>query len=197
MEPKNNAEKHRHLEWAIQARFKNLQCCLRLLRLLQDNPVFWRTQDRSAAAQELISVAFSLWRAAFLADKTGKREQVFAHGVSFLERIVEDNAIAYSQDKSSREWTFNYYTKNARYSLEYIHKRFPDFTIEYKIMAKRKPKERWMYCHELLDGAVDKFEKEIDNLREKAAISIAKKDRRRTVKEQRATVKAIKAAAKS
>jgi hypothetical protein len=47
-----------------------------------------------------------LWRAAFLADKTGKRAVVFNHGRIFFEKIIKDNAISYPQDKTSREWTF-------------------------------------------------------------------------------------------
>ena len=36
-------------------------------------------RDLSKTAQTLVAVGFSLWRAAFLADKTGRRHAVVEH----------------------------------------------------------------------------------------------------------------------
>ena len=77
---------------------------------------------------------------------------------NFLETIIRDNAIGYLQDKKCQEWTFNFYTRNARHTLEHLFKLRPDLVQEYK-NATRKPKERWEYCQELLDVALTKFEK--------------------------------------
>src|SRR4051812_43100849 len=88
-----------HLEWAIESRAKNQRACLRLLNLFEAHEDFWKSKEASRAAQDLVAVAFSLWRAAFLAEKSGKRSEVFAHGREFLRRIIEDNAISYVQDK--------------------------------------------------------------------------------------------------
>jgi hypothetical protein len=129
---------------------------LKLRLLLRDHEKRWKTKQLSMGAQELISVCFSLWRAVFLSEKTGKRSAVFDDGFKFLERIIEDNAIAYAQDKAMREWSFNYYTRAARYSLEFLHGVWPDVSPKY-LKATRTPKKRWEYCQELLDTAIDQF----------------------------------------
>ena len=145
-----------HLEWAIDSRTKNQKSCLKLLMLLREYESFWKAKALSKAAQDLIAVAFSLWRAAFLADKTGKREEVLKHGVAFLEKVIETNSISFGQDKNSNEWTFNYYTKNARSSLTILARNW-DFLSPYE-GGTRKAIERWDYCQALLDQALVKFE---------------------------------------
>ena len=35
------------------------------------------------------------------------------HADTFLETVIQDNAIAYTQERNSREWTFGYYLNNA------------------------------------------------------------------------------------
>jgi hypothetical protein len=146
-----------HLEWAVKSRARNLSSALRLLRLFEEHEKKWKTKTVSRAAQELIAVVFSLWRAAFLADKTSKREAVFAHGKAFLKRMIEDNAISYLQDKSSREWTFNYYTRNARYSLQFLAQKWTGIVPAFQD-KKRTPTERWDYCQDVLDEALTNFE---------------------------------------
>ena len=176
-------EKLKHLEWAIQSRSRNQMCSLRLLALFHEYEASWKTKKWSRAAQDLLAVAFSLWRAAFLADKTSKRADVFSHAKSFLEKMVEDNAIAYLQDKNSREWTFNYYTRNARYFLQTLAQFWPQQVPAYQ-GKKRDPMERWTYCQDLLDQAVDNFGKLLME-RHKAG-ELAKKSRvTRTKKRQR------------
>jgi len=117
----------------------------------------WKTRRWARAAQDLLAVSFSLWRAAFLADKTAKRTAVFSHATEFLEKIIEDNAISYVQDRKCNEWTFNYYTRNARASLEMLNKYWPNEVPSY-VGRKRTPVERWDYCQELLNKAVKGFE---------------------------------------
>ena len=167
-------DKLQHLEWAIRSRAANQTTCLALLSLFEKYPDLWKTKVRSSAAQDLISVGFSLWRAAFLADKTGLRTEVFSHGQKFLERMIEDNAIAYGQDKSSREWTFNYYTRNARGSLQRLAIKWPETAVAY-INKARTPTQRWDYCQELFDHAVIGFGSLLDQ--RAAAIQTAKKKR--------------------
>jgi hypothetical protein len=60
-----------HLEWAIQSRARNQQTCLRLLRSFERHEKRWQTKKYAPIAQDLLAVAFSLWRAAFLADRKG------------------------------------------------------------------------------------------------------------------------------
>lgn len=146
-----------HLEWAIESRVANQRCSLRLLRLYSEYEKFWVSKTMSKAAQDLTSTCFSLWRAAFLAEKTSKRAAVFSHGKALLEKLVEDNTIAYAQDKSSKEWTFNFYARSARKSLQDLHEYWPDQAPAY-VGTKRNARDRWDYCQALLDEAVTGFE---------------------------------------
>lgn len=153
----NVAAKLRHLRWAVESRSKNQLSAVRLLTLFREHETRWKTQKWSRAAQDLLSVLFSLWRAAFLADKTGRRAEVFNDATEFLENIIEDNAISYLQDKRSREWTFNYYTRNARAALENLHRFWPEQVPAYE-GRKRTAVEHWEYCQEVLQTAVAGFE---------------------------------------
>ena len=173
-------KKLKHLEWAIQSRARNQRCSLKLLTLFEEHESIWKTSRFARAAQDLVAVSFSLWRAAFLADKTAKRIAVFEHGKVFLERVIEDNAISYPQDKASKEWTFNYYTRNARTSLENLAKFWKDIAPPYQ-GRKRRPMERWDYCQSLLEEAVTNFEK---LLRDRRAAN-EQVQQRRTVRSER------------
>ncbi|WP_375458214.1 hypothetical protein [uncultured Enterovirga sp.] len=167
---------------------------MRLFKLFQDHENFWKTKDASKAAQDLVAVAFSLWRAAFLAEKTGKRSEVFSHGRNFSRRIIEDNAIGYGQDKDSLEWTFNYYTKNARSSLTLLSSYWQEVP-KYK-GATRPARERWDYCQMLLDEAINNFEKRVAA---RAAESKKTAERRQVKKEasqRRAKSRAVTLAAR-
>jgi hypothetical protein len=150
-------EKLAHYEWAVERRYWNQQCSVRLLRLFETYDANWVTLKYSRAAQDLLSVAFSLWRAAFLAEKESARGKVFADGKRFLEAIIRSNAIGYTQDYNAREWTFNYYTRNARYALQNLNKFWADIAPPYE-GKKRTATERWDYCHMLLDRTVENFE---------------------------------------
>jgi hypothetical protein len=170
----DEADRTEHFRWLVENRHRNQTCSLQLRLLLREYEKKWKTKNLSVAAQELVSVAFSLWRAVFLAEKTGKRAAVFDDGLKFLERVIEDNSIAYAQDKAMREWSFNYYTKAARLSLEYLHKVRPNISPEYEKVT-RTPKERWEYCQELLEVSILQFRKHLEApKRVKAAGSDAK-----------------------
>lgn len=173
-----------HLEWALASRSGNQTSSLKLLRLFYDHEGAWKTQKLARAAQDLTAVAFSLWRAAFLADKTGRRIEVFNDGRKFLEKLIEDNSIAYVQDKASAEWTFNYYTRNARSSLEMLHKYWLGVVPRYE-GKKRNAKERWDYCHQLLDEAISGFESHLANLQTQADSAEKARQTREARKERR------------
>jgi hypothetical protein len=74
----------KHLEWAIRSRYNDQKVCLKLLTLFEGHTAFWKSQKNSRAAQELTAVAFSLWRAAFLAEKEGGRMLVLDSAKKFL-----------------------------------------------------------------------------------------------------------------
>lgn len=180
-----------HLKWAIKSRARNQASSLRLLELFDAYPQRWKTQRYSRAAQDLVSVAFSLWRAAFLADKESQRGEVFKAGRAFLERVIEDNAIGFTQDRAWRAWTFNYYTRNARWSLEHLHALFPKIASKYDTSIKLNATERWDYCQDLLDTAVKNFEKLFDGESLQKENKRARSARRETRKRQRKTVRGL------
>ena len=100
----NQTKKIQHLRWAVESRARNQRSSVALLSLFMEYEAQWKTSHWARAAQDLLAVSFSLWRAAFLADKTAKRIAVVSHATEFLEKIVEDNAISYVQDRKCNEW---------------------------------------------------------------------------------------------
>jgi hypothetical protein len=106
-----------HLRWLVSSRSRNQSAALRLFELFEKHSDKLHQRALSERAQALVAATFSLWRAAFLADKTGVRREAIADARTFLGKILTDNAINYPQDRSAREWTFNYYLSNARTSL--------------------------------------------------------------------------------
>jgi hypothetical protein len=113
-----------HLAWLVESRAINQRGALKLFRLLEKHPDKMKSSDLSMVAQNLVAVCFSLWRAAFLADKTGTRHAVLQDARTFLGKMLTDNAITYPQDRSAREWTFNYYMNNAKDCLMHLSDRW-------------------------------------------------------------------------
>jgi hypothetical protein len=146
-----------HMQWQVTWRSKNQECCLSLFKLLRAHEDIWLEGDYFFAAQDMISAAFSLWRAVFLSDKEAKRSLVFKHSKDFLESVILDNAISYMQDKKNNEWTFNYYVTNARYRLVDMHERHSTIVPEW-IYKNRKPKPRWVYAHSQLCESINAFQ---------------------------------------
>jgi hypothetical protein len=188
--------KLRHLEWAVESRARNQRCAVGLLRLFTEYEDQWKTQKWSRAAQDLLSVSFSLWRAAFLADKSGQRRAVFSDAMEFLEKIIEDNAISYAQDRKCKEWTFNYYTRNARASLEMLVKYWPEQVSAYA-GRKRTSTERWDYCQELLGNAVTQFEKLAREMRARRVARTQAKEIRLAAKRRKSMSRKITLAARN
>lgn len=184
------AEKVKHLQWAVESRARNQRCAVRLLRLFVEFETQWKTRTWARAAQDLLSVSFSLWRAAFLADKTAKRIAVFADATDFLEKLIEDNAISYLQDRKCKEWTFNYYTRNARAGLEMLNRFWPEMVPPY-VGEKRTPVQRWEYCQSLLDTAVERFEAAAQKMRANADAATQAKATRLAAKERKTKSRAI------
>src|SRR6266516_4278201 len=96
-----------HLTWLVENRAANQRVSAKLYRLLRAFPDQARVKSFGVEAQMLISVSFSLWRSAFLSDKTGKFKDTHQGAELFLEEMLMNNAIAYSQDRQSKDWTFN------------------------------------------------------------------------------------------
>jgi hypothetical protein len=64
------------------------------------------------------AVAFSLWRAAFLADAaTREWPQVLCDAQELLETVLATNAVAFATEHKLQGWTAGYYLKNAKLRL--------------------------------------------------------------------------------
>jgi hypothetical protein len=152
-----------HLGWLVESRASNQRAALTLFKLIEKHPEKNRSKEFLQRTQTLVAACFSLWRAAFLADKTGKRHAVLADAKAFLGKMLTDNAINYPQDRSAREWTFNYYVKNANDCLLELGKEWAK--VSAVLSAPRKvvkgttaSSRRWDRHQRALEVAVECFE---------------------------------------
>jgi hypothetical protein len=155
-----NENDPKFMRWLVAQRSKNQKSCLAIFELLEKHPKTWQRNNYFFASQALIGAAFSLWRAVFLGNKTGKRSIVLKHSKSCLESVVLDNMISYPQDKRNNEWTFNYYLESARFRLKYLADEWPKVVPKWQY-KRWKPMDRWEYAQGFLDKAVRKFEKHL------------------------------------
>lgn len=109
--PKIDTLTPEHLTWLVESRYANQRAAVRFFNLFETHSTKVRSKGFSTTSQRMVAVCFSLWRAAFLSDKTGKRSAVVDDAKTFLGKMLTDNAITYPQDRST--WTFNYYMVNA------------------------------------------------------------------------------------
>jgi hypothetical protein len=148
-----------HLAWLVESRAANQHTALELFKLFTRYPIRMKSKELSPTSQHLVAVCFSLWRAAFLADKTGKRHAVFEDARTFLGKMLIDNAITYPQDRSAREWTFNYYMTNAKDGLLHLSKSWQ--IVQSVLSEKQKvikgttaPQRRWNRHQRAFETAV-------------------------------------------
>ena len=155
-----------HLEWLIQSRMRNQNACLRLFNIFEKYPAQAKSKEFRAHSQTLVGVGFSLWRAAFLADKTGQREEVFADARAFLAQLLTNNAINYPQDRASREWTFNYYMTAAKDALLKLSEKWNgvgSILSKYEKVEKgtTNSRRRWNRHQNAFEAALDFYETDL------------------------------------
>jgi len=153
---KKSSEKQDHVDWLVKHRAENQRTSAKLYRLLRENPRQLKRKAVGSHAQILISIAFSLWRSAFLSDKTGKFKDTVAGAELFLEEMLMNNAIAYSQDRKSKDWTFNYYATNAWHRIQDYYAKYP--ALKRDTMTMSPPKARWEQLQQVFGKLVDHFE---------------------------------------
>jgi hypothetical protein len=78
-----------HVEWLIEQRYRNQKASANLFKLIEKED---ERSPHAESAQTLIAVGFSLWRAAFLADKKNLKSYTYASAKAFLQEILEHNA---------------------------------------------------------------------------------------------------------
>jgi hypothetical protein len=116
----------KHLEWLIESRGKNNATAFRLLSLFEQYPEELYNVPHSVTAQDLVAIAFVLWRAAFLTETEGTAELKAGHAEKFLRKMLADNAITFTTDLSAHEWAVNYYIGDARSRLLQLADKWPD-----------------------------------------------------------------------
>jgi hypothetical protein len=152
-----------HLAWVIDGRARNQVASLKLYKLMLDYKEQIRKKSLATDVQDLAAVCFSLWRAVFLADRTGKIQAKMTDAETFVAKMLTDNAIAFAQDRNAREWTFNYYIDNALFRLrDYYENRTAQKGVVLKPpKGSRTPQERWDYLQAALEKAVSLLEKKL------------------------------------
>jgi len=111
------------LSWLVRSRAENQ-------RLLLDLLVFGRQHPEQAGPhtlfQRIVGAAFSLWRAVFLVEGERQAEDIYTDAIMFLDLLVGDNMINYTQDRTTKRWTSGFYLNNAYYRLQDAYRRLPD-----------------------------------------------------------------------
>jgi hypothetical protein len=150
-----------HLAWLVQGRYDTQRTSTKLYALIAENPTLIKLERYSIPAQTLAAIAFSLWRAVFLADKTGELGAALVDAYEFLEKMIKDNAIGYPQERGVLEWTFNYYVFNATHRFETLSRRkgWPKFTADMPKFSG--PLERWKWHQQKFEEAVSFFSQQI------------------------------------
>lgn len=102
-----------HQQWAIDQRAKVAHTLLTLYDYLETHDTNKEPWPATSFVDDLISAAFSLWRAVFLANCTRNLESIQGAQRKFLNKLVTTNAIAFGDDYENRKWVFGYYMLNA------------------------------------------------------------------------------------
>jgi hypothetical protein len=114
------SEEIKRLDWAIAARERSQKLLLALYEFGQHESERPKTEVFSL----LVGVAFSLWRAAFLADApTRTWPEALADAQEFLKTVLRTNAIAFNTEHTRQGWTGGYYLNNAKLRLEEVLRR--------------------------------------------------------------------------
>ena len=153
-----------HIRWLIQRRNRTQATSLKLLKLISNRDLALDDVQYSAV-QELVAVGFSLWRSVFLADKSIEEGSSIKAARKFLATMLADNAINYTQDRATKEWTFSYYTTNAWLHLGLLKKRIA-FDFDEKFLPA-VPRERWEYLQKNFEVALSVLTKAINNKNKK------------------------------
>jgi hypothetical protein len=93
--------------------------------------------DRAARFGMLTGIAFSLWRAAFLASlgvrpyldagvPVENKPSQAAHAVELLRTVLATNTVSFAVDQKTQYWMGQYYIDNAAYRLDEYMRSWPE-----------------------------------------------------------------------
>jgi len=160
--PKEEKPDPEHLTWLVKSRAVNQGVSAKLYGLIRGYPEQFGDKNKFGSdGQMLIAISFSLWRSLFLSDKTGYFEDTNKDAEYFLGEMLLNNAINFSQDRTARNWTFNYYAANAKFRLELYAKKHPD-DFDLGRLTAPNPKARWEKLHDAFEVSVEHFGKRLE-----------------------------------
>ena len=134
-----------HFDWLVAGRSRNQKATLDLYKLVETNEdEISGSIPYQTAVNDLVGIAFSLWRAVFLSDLTGDVADQLADAKRFLQSLIAHNAVLYQTDFTAREWAFEYYLDNALFRLG----RLPPGVVPSHLAIKSAgtAKDAWDQC---------------------------------------------------
>jgi hypothetical protein len=107
-----------HLKWAIDCRADIQHTLLALYTFVRrPSPDDQRDWVRPSLLDDLIAAAFSLWRAAFLAEHVRTADSIRDAQRRFLATVIATNAINLPDDRKNSAWSVSFYLENAKHRL--------------------------------------------------------------------------------
>jgi hypothetical protein len=110
-----------HHEWAIDQRAKIQHKLLALYRQVLKTDPKQADWTLTYLSDHLISAAFSLWRAVFLAENVRDEAPILEAQKNFLETVISTNAITFPDDRRNSAWTVSFYLENAKHRIMAAH----------------------------------------------------------------------------
>lgn len=148
-----------HFTWLVEGRSANQQSTLELYKLISGSEHKLNSNvELQEAAQDLMGVAFSLWRAVFLSDTSGEYDDQLADLKKFLISLISDNTVLYVTDKNARNWSFRYYLDNAFHRLHKLSASKLRLVDNFDVLkAVDTDKDKWRNAQSVLDKAIARF----------------------------------------
>jgi hypothetical protein len=180
---KKAAAETEHLAWLVESRSANQHASLKLYLLIEKYRTGIADDDYIVVFQTLTAVTFSLWRAVFLADIKLDTRDILADSEAFLRNLIENNAVAYPQDRNARHFSFAYYVSTARHHLSKLVRHYERSQLlsdpTWKAVKEGKitsPTSFWDASHNALGEALNNFERLLSEGRPMERTSTAKGD---------------------
>lgn len=150
--------------WAIDARARSQRLLLALYAFGEQrgfrsaDEAFDHDDQETQLFSLLVGVAFSLWRAAFLADMpTRTWPEALRDAHLLLDKVLSTNAIAFGTEHDLQGWTGGFYLNNAKLRLvEALRRQVPLGTASAADVARVEvsllgtdPHDTWrLFCEE-------------------------------------------------
>jgi hypothetical protein len=152
-----------NMKWLVENRIEIQRTALELYLLIPEENRSVQTQT-SLICQDLVGVLFCLWRGVFLApEKKSNPGAPLKSSKAFLKKVIDDNSISFSDDKTFKEWTANFYVDCAgRILLGFPASTTGKATERCETISppwkfENYPggiKERWEYNHKILKAKI-------------------------------------------